>query len=376
MTQRISKVLFSISSLNIGGAERQFIQLVKGLNKNLFDVRVVLMYKGTLESELDSTSGIQIYRLEKKSRYDIYSYMKYISIINEFSPNVIYSFLPDLNVISVVCKFFSKRNPNLFWGIRAGTNEIKTYSIFSQVAFLLQKLLSRQIKLAVFNSYQGQKDYLESGFRFKNSLVISNGMNSERFKPDKIKRSIFREKYNLSEDDVVIGIVSRFEYVKGMDIFASSASTLLRKYNNLFFFSIGYGDESIIRECKNIVGTYIDSRFFFLGKRNDPENIMPAWDIYCSTSRGEGFSNSIAEAMLCGLPVIASDVGDSSKIIGSSGMVFESSNVNDLCNKIELYIDKTKRINLVEPARLHITEQYSVARMIEASENAILTFSN
>jgi len=376
MTQRISRVLFSISSLNIGGAERQFIQLVKGLNKNLFDVRVVLMYTGTLEPELDSTSCIQIYRLEKKSRYDIFSYFKYIRIINEFSPNVIYSFLPDLNVISVVCKFLSRRNPNLFWGIRAGTNEIKTYSKFSQVAFQLQRLLSRQIKLAIFNSHQGQKDYLELGFRFKNSLVISNGMNADRFRPDKIKRSIFREKYNLSENDVVIGVVSRFEHIKGMDIFASSASYLLSKYNNLFFFSIGYGDESIINECKNIVGSHLDSRFFFLGKRNDPENIMPGWDIYCSTSRGEGFSNSIAEAMLCGLPVIASDVGDSSKIIGSFGMVFESTNVNDLSNKIELYIDKNKRLNLAESARIHIIEQYSVARMIDASENAILTFSN
>lgn len=370
------KVLLAISSLNLGGAEVQFIELVKGLDKSAFDVRVLVMYPGTLDSLLETIEGIQIYRLKKKNKYDVRSYIKYVFIINKFNPSVIYSFLPDLNVISVVCKTLSIKNPKLFWGIRAGTNEMKKYSRLSNFVFFLQKLFSRKISLAVFNSYQGQSDYLKEGFNFKKSIVISNGMNSDRFIPDADKRAEFRKIYNIGENDVAIGIVSRFEYIKGMDIFVSAAKKLLQKYENLYFFSIGHGDPKIIEFCKEAVQTYLDSRFFFLGKISTPESVMCGWDIYCSTSRGEGFSNSIAEAMLCGLPVVVSDVGDSSRIVNDIGLVFKAENVEVFCEKIEFFLDKQKREESGTLARKHVMENYSTSRMIESTQNEFINYSN
>jgi glycosyltransferase involved in cell wall biosynthesis len=352
------KVLLAISSLNLGGAEVQFIELVKGIDKSAFDVRIIVMYKGTLDPLLDAIEGIQIYRLNKKNKYDVKSYLKYIGIINEFNPAVTYSFLPDLNVISFICKGLSTKKPKLFWGIRAGTNEIKKYSRLSQFVFYLQKLFSRQVNLAVFNSYQGQSDYLKAGFRFKNSIVIPNGMNSDRFKPDAVKRADFRNAYNLGDNDVAIGIVSRFEYIKGMDIFVSAANKLLQKYENLYFFSIGHGDAKIIEACKETVKSYQDSRFFFLGKISTPESIICGWDIYFSTSRGEGFSNSIAEAMLCGLPVVVSE------------------NVEALCEKVEIFLDKQKRERIGSLAREHVIENYATSIMVESTQIEFINFSN
>jgi glycosyltransferase involved in cell wall biosynthesis len=370
------KILIAISSLNLGGAEVQFIELVKGIDKSTFDVRVIVMYHGTLDPLLEAIEEIQIYRLNKKNKYDFNSYIKYIRIINEFAPSIIYSFLPDLNVISFICKGLSIKKPKLFWGIRAGTNEIKKYSRLSQLVFYLQKMFSSKISLAVFNSYQGQIDYLNAGFHFKKSIVIPNGMNSDRFKPDADKRIEFRNKYKINENDVAIGIVSRFEYIKGMDIFVSAANKLLNKYDNLFFFSIGHGDEGIIEACKETVEMFYDSRFFFLGKISTPESIICGWDIYCSTSRGEGFSNSIAEAMLCGLPVVVSNVGDSSKIVNEFGLVFSSENIEELCEKIEIFLDKRKRERIGSLARKHVTEKYSTTIMVESTQNEFINFSN
>lgn len=370
------KVLLAISSLNLGGAEVQFLELVNGIDKSAFDVRVVVMYQGTLDTMLESIEGIEILRLNKKNKYDVKSYIKFIKIINEFTPVIIYSFLPDLNVISFICSVLSKNKPKLFWGIRAGTNEIKKYSRLSRFVFVLQKTFSKHVDLAIFNSHQGKVDYLKEGFLFKSSTVIPNGMNSSRFKPDKIKRAEFRNKYKIRENDVVIGIVSRFEYIKGMDIFVSAANKLLQKYDNMYFFSIGHGDAKIIDECKETVKSYLGTRFFFLGKIINPESIITGWDIYCSTSRGEGFSNSIAEAMLCGLPVVVSDVGDSSIIVNEYGEVFKSENVGELCKKIEIFLDKQNRDRIGTLARKHIIERYSTKIMVDSTQNEFINFSN
>lgn len=370
------KVLFAISSLNLGGAEIQFIELVKGIDKSKFEVGVIVMYHGTLDTILESFDGIYFFRLNKKNKYDVNSYIKYIKIINDFNPSIIYSFLPDLNVISFICRGLAFKKPKLFWGIRAGTNEIKNYSKLSQFVFYLQKLFSSQINLAVFNSYQGQNDYLNAGFQFRRCTVIPNGIDSVRFKPDISKRTEFRNMYKISEKDVAIGIVSRFEYIKGMDIFVSAANKLLKKYDNLFFFSIGHGDDGIFKSCKESVKYYHDSRFFFLGKITNPENIICGWDIYCSTSRGEGFSNSIAEAMLCELPVVVSDVGDSPKIVNEFGLVFNSENVDELCDKIEMYLDNNKRKKIGASARKHIMEKYTTSIMIETTQNVFINCIN
>lgn len=358
----------SISSLNIGGAEIQFLELVKGVDKNKYDLRVVVMYNGVLDYRLDKINGIHIYRLNKINKYDLKSYFQYIKIINEFAPAIIYSFLPDLNVISFICRYFSYNNPKLFWGIRAGTNDIKSYSIFSQFTFYLQKIFSNQIDLAVFNSFQGSSDYLNSGFKFKEVVVIPNGIDSERFKPDFASRIEFRKKFKIKENDIVIGIVSRFEYIKGMDIFVDTAILLLQKYDNLHFFSIGHGDEKIIEKCKIIIGKFNGINFHFLGKISNPEKIICGWDIYCSTSRGEGFSNSIAEAMLCSLSVVVSNVGDSSRIVDNCGLVFKSGCITDLAEKIDFLMDRQLRNKYGYLARKRVIENFSISKMIELTE--------
>ena len=70
------KLALSIRSLNIGGAERQFIELIKHIDKSKFDVSVCTMYGGVQEDIVKNVSSIKYYNLQKSGRYDFYKFHK------------------------------------------------------------------------------------------------------------------------------------------------------------------------------------------------------------------------------------------------------------------------------------------------------------
>lgn len=368
-------ILFAISSLNLGGTEVQFIELVKNINKKIFNVGVVLMNKGSLDQKILEVKDITIFLLEKKSRYDIKSYFKYIKIINEFKTDLIYSFLPGLNIISQICKSFSSAKIKLIWGIRGGTKNLKKYTYFERFAFEIQKYMSRFIELAIFNSYQSKYEYKIYGYKFLDSFVIPNGFDVKKFKPAIYKRRKFRTKYKIKNKDIVIGINSRFEHIKGYDILVNAISKILKNNNSVYFFSIGYGDPNIIDYCKNYLKKF-NSRVFWLGKVNNPQDIIVGWDIYCSPSRGEGFSNSLAESMLCQVVPIASDVGDSPIIVSDCGLIFKSEDTDDLYFKIKTLLNKKKLLKLKEKCRDNISKKFKMDNMINSTEKQFLLILN
>jgi glycosyltransferase involved in cell wall biosynthesis len=105
-----------------------------------------------------------------------------------------------------------------------------------------------------------------------------------------------------------------------------------------------------------------------LGERQDALRILHAMDVFVSASAyGEGFSNAIAEAMSCGLPVIATNVGDSSRIVSDCGIIIEPGNPNALVAAIKkLKNDQILQHDLGCRARQRIAEKFSLQRMISA----------
>src|SRR4029079_13179023 len=90
-----------------------------------------------------------------------------------------------------------------------------------------------------------------------------------------------------------------------------------------------------------------------------------------STSRAESFSNAIAEAMACGIPCVVTDVGDSARIVGTSGLVVPASNPGALAAAWESALDGPAHLPRTECVE-RIAELYSVARLGGEPEGSIL----
>ena len=175
----------------------------------------------------------------------------------------------------------------------------------------------------------------------------------------------------MSEDDIAIGIVARIDYMKGYVIFSKVAKKILDNYKNIYFFSVGGGDENIKKECENILDDFNNKRFFWLGNQNSIEDIYSGFDISSSPSSfGEGFSNSIAEAMSCGVACVVSDVGDSKLIVADFGVVVEPNSADGLYNGLLDMMQKDYKMLGIKSQK-RVMENFSVAKMVKNIQKEI-----
>jgi len=362
-------LVLAIRSLNLGGAERQFIELVKHIDKSRFNVYVCTMYGGVLEEEIKAIHDVHYTNLQKKGRYDLVSFlMKYRSYLASIQPDVIYSFLPEMNLFSLWCK---PKKTKIIWGIRASNVDFRLYGKMPILLFWLQKIFLFKIHKIILNSHTAYQFYRQYGFNMCSAIVISNGIDTTKFHKDDQTRKIFREKYSLQENDIVIGTVARIDPMKGYLILANVALLLFQKYNNVYFFAIGSGNPLLQKEYEDIVKIFNNKKFFWLPEQINSEAFYSGFDIFCSPSLfGEGFSNAIAEAMSCEVPCVVTDVGDSKLIVGDCGLVVHPNNIQELEMMLIQMLTKDLKV-YGSKSRSRIVENFSIKQMINKVEKEI-----
>ena len=118
----------------------------------------------------------------------------------------------------------------------------------------------------------------------------------------------------------------------------------------------------------NINKLKLSNHIKLLGQNNNISEVMNAIDIHVlSSSYGEGFPNVVAEAMACGTPCIATDVGDSALLIGKTGWVVPPKNPIKLAKAIEKALNEQKTLKWNKRctnARLRIRKKFGISRMI------------
>jgi glycosyltransferase involved in cell wall biosynthesis len=173
----------------------------------------------------------------------------------------------------------------------------------------------------------------------------------------------------LPEDCAAIGFVGRVSAQKGIVYLLRALAALPPSLQaNVQLIIVGDGDQrSSLTEQARVLG--LVDRTHFLGARNDMLSIYSALDVFVLPSEREAFPMVVLEAMACGLPVIATDVGDTARIIedGVSGRVIALRDVNALRQALgELLEDPVRAQRMGEAARERVASRFSSARMAQS----------
>jgi glycosyltransferase involved in cell wall biosynthesis len=357
-------IFLLIRSLNVGGSERQLVHLALGLQRRGHRVTVGVFYSGgLLELELEK-AGVPVVDLAKHGRWDLPGFLvRARRAIISARPDVLYSFLGSANLIAAAVRL-TARVPQLVWSIRSSDVDLSKYGRLERTSFALECRLSSAADLIISNSNAGLESAAANGFRRDKIAVVPNGIDTGRFRPDRALRAEQRRRWGLLENQLAVGVLARLDPMKGHDVFLHAAANMAQDRPELRFLCIGEGsEETRLKALAAELG--VADRMLFTGLSTDPAAALNALDIYCSPSIfGEGFSNSIAEAMACGLPCVVTDVGDSARIVGDTGRVVPKSDPEALAAAVMDEIGKLGA-HRSATARARIVERFSVDAMID-----------
>lgn len=139
-------------------------------------------------------------------------------------------------------------------------------------------------------------------------VIVKNGIETARFMGRKVRNRMLREELGVSEGCMLVGFIGRFTEQKRPLLFLDVICRILAQRDDVRFYMVG--DGPMAPEIKRrIARLKIAASVTLLPPRDDIPDVLDSTDLLVLTSLYEGAPLTILEALACGVPVVASDVG-------------------------------------------------------------------
>jgi glycosyltransferase involved in cell wall biosynthesis len=370
------QLVFLIRSLEAGGAERQLVKLVELLDKSVFNITVLTYYDGgALAPEIDAVRGVTRMAVGKSGRRDVVRFFaRLIRTVRRLRPDVVHGYMPDANALAWVAGRVC--GARVVWGLRASDVDFRHYRFLSGALFKLAAWVSPYADLIIANSDSGRRFHTEHGYSSGRMIVIPNGIDLDRFRRDEDARRRLRLAWDVPPDGFVVGSVARLDPMKDHETYLEAAAILSRRIPDSRFVIAGDGPQETKRRLADMADRLgIANSVMWLGTRMDMPAVYSAFDVAVSSSAfGEGFSNTLGEAMACEVPCVTTDVGDGAAIVGDTGRVVPRRNPDRLAEGLaEMAV--CDRVRLGKEARSRIQRLYGADALARRTAEALLLVS-
>lgn len=328
----------------MGGAEKQSLLLAQAL-KPFHNVILVVV---------DPTKEVYAPRLKTVKEESIETIFlpknmlgKAVALFKLFKKRKIeftFSFLAtDIVLTAIVGKFAGVKYR--FGGIRS--------SSWPKLKFKVLKVTHNYLlKYTIANNYAGYQTAIDFGFSPK-VFVIPNGIEIRELHP--------KEK---GKNQIRIISLGRLVTPKRYDIAIQTIAhlkTITNAFDSLKYTIVGQGPEyeaiqEQIREQK------VSDEIEVITDASDMYALLDTADIYLCTSSFEGISNALMEAMNCAMPIVATDVGDNSRLVldTKNGFLAEVNNFESLAQKLKYLIEEpNSRTQMGQMSYRHLIDNFS-----------------
>jgi glycosyltransferase involved in cell wall biosynthesis/peptidoglycan/xylan/chitin deacetylase (PgdA/CDA1 family) len=350
------------------GMERKVIQLVNHLAASHFDVSLAGLMKDDRLIDGFINENIDLFVIKRKNDTDFKIIKRLAAILRQKKIDIIHSHNWSTLFYAVTAAEIA-RSPVIVHGEHGiETREIEE----GWERYLAKRILYARCNHIVTVS-EDLKNTLKQRYHVKDNkiTVIYNGVeNTDNNRDTEIEE--LRDRYGLSKFSKIIGTVGRLRPVKNMEVLIKVFSRVHERYPDSALLIVGPGNEDT-NEYYKILKEFIEElklekNIFFPGTVKNIPGILSLFDIFVNTSLSEGLSNTILEAMVHKVPIVASNVGGNPELIHHkhSGLLFDSMDEKACTESILKIFDG--RINtslLVETAYGHVTSNHTMAAMFQ-----------
>lgn len=372
----MKKILILSESLNVGGAEKTLVSMLKLLDYNRFDVTLLLISRsGGFIGELAGIEGLKV-------RWVIGPSANMLSAFwNRLKYKLLYSWLPTRVSGNYLCRGYDTVVAFCEGWL---TKWVSGTSVrCRKIAWVHTDMVNNDwpVRTGVFSSFEEEREAYQ---RFDEVIgvsdVVTRGMVG-RFGCSRA-RTIYNiidsgihekagEKVRTIKSSDVFRLVSvgRLEQVKGYDRLVDALCILVKQYNcNIRLTLIGDGSQRLQLE-RQTDACGLSDVIEFVGQQSNPYKYMIDADAFVCPSRQEGFNIAIVEAMTLGLPIIATDCAGPSEILnGGEFGILVSNSIEGLVSGIsKLYSCKKEQEYFQNQSAIRCDDfaSYRQIRMIE-----------
>lgn len=365
------RCLCVITSLPLGGAEKSLLRLVRSSSKEIDYLVVSLDSQRDLEGEFES-ANIKVINLNIGSIFTAVSgIISLVKVVKSWHPDVIYYWMYHAMLFSLAVKILCPKAP-VIWGVRHNNLDLKLNKLGTVFIAKFLVFFSSIPKKIIYCSDESMRFHSKVGYKNNRAQLIENGFDSKEFlhKDDFCGADIARlkEKYFplANSDSILIGCCGRYDPLKRFENFIAAAQILIQQeLKNVVFCLIGEGLPERQQQLLENLPAEQKNFFQFVGATKDIKEVFPCLDILIQTSFSESFPNVIPEAMLCGAAVIATDVGQTSEIVGSDGILIPPDDIVSTARAANnLLSDPAKLKHLQKVGAIRIRKNFGIDKVV------------
>lgn len=357
------KILYCLNSGNFGGMEQHVTDLVAGMVAKRHEVHV-WCGEGPLQEmfkELGAQTTLRNIKFDIDHEYigDLTNYLtrQNIDLIHTHELKAGINGLIAGKIAGTKTKISHIHTPLSEW---------PDHNIFMHIKLFLEKKLYSfmvntfaTLEIALTESRKQLK--LQEGIKVDKLKVIPNGIDLNKFviaEEERYKlKQIFRDKYKIPQEAIIIGNISRVTEEKGHKILVEAFSQIYKKNKNVYLLLAGGGIlENEIRNMANDLN--ISQNVIITGRFSDEDKIKyySALDIFVFPSLAEGFGIVILEAMAFGLPLICSDLPVFKEIDNAEISFFKTKDALDLAEKLQIGLSSKVKLKTNEEIRAKLSK--------------------
>lgn len=325
----------------------------------------VLIVSQDYENKLDKFRNIvnDIYVInmtrEIKLKQDIKTTLQVRKLLKKLKPDILYLHSSKAGAYGRIALLFNRKTKILYnahgWYFNADMSQKK-----KKVIILIEKILALRANKIINIS----KSEYDSALKYKiaperKMCVIENGIDFTKFEGCDKYREETRKRYNIRDDEIVIGVVGRLSEQKDPITTIKAFNEVYKENRNVRLMYVGSGEleDEVMKYAKE---NNLQHLVTITGWVDNTERYIPAFDIAILPSKWEGFGLAIIEYMACKKPIVASNVGGMLDIIKTekNGFLAEVGDVSKFAEYIMKYINDKDLCNRV----VNYNYEYSIKK--------------
>ncbi|MFA5351232.1 MAG: glycosyltransferase family 4 protein [Candidatus Omnitrophota bacterium] len=373
-TEQKTNILYVITKLELGGAQKQLLELIRGLDKTRFNIFLFTAQKGILMPDALSMNEINVKRSSWLERNlnpvkDLFSLVELFIFIKRNKIDIIHTHSSKAGILGRIA------------GRLAGTKTVM-HTVHGWPFHRYQPFLARIIflwleRIAATCSDKlivvSQSD-LHKGLKYicnnQNKYALMNYGVETNLNAEQSYEAVKKE-LQIKEGDLIVGNISCFKPQKAPLDFLKLAALVKKSHPRVKFVLVGDG---ILRKKiqSQILHFGLQESVTLTGWRKDIPKLLSNMDILVLTSLWEGMPISVLEAMRCAKPVVATDTGGIREIVvdGYNGFLVKPQDIQSMSEKLSLLLNnKELREKMGCLGQDNLGSKFSLKGMVQANQD-------